>query len=116
MKRWILFLILGLLVRLVDAAVLPLGAVPALESSHTGMVAMQHHEGCAVDHGALETDSPVVQHTLPQCHSCCPSIGLQPALDLFLASPSPRPMGTSPLVRHYTDITYSIDKPPKTAV
>ena len=116
MKRWTLFLILGLLVRLVDAAVLPLGAVPALESSQTGMMAMQHHEGCAVDHGALETDSPVVHHTQPQCHSCCPSIGLQLAPDLFLAPPSPRPTGASPLVRHYTDITYAIDKPPKTAV
>ena len=112
MQQFLIAVILAMLVNLAGAPAFTTLSVTHISGSST--VDSNHIENC---HEMSQHDLPHVSASqLPgvKCHTCCQALAVPSApynLPRILINHFLRPVRSSP---PYTDITYSIYKPPKT--
>ena len=108
-KRWILFLVVALLGNFANASLM------LAENEAQGMTlttVSAHEDDC---HDKTQHNS-IDQHHQLKCHSCCSTLGMYLSGFITCSTLTPLQAGEPPPLPPYTDITYSIYKPPKTVI
>ena len=106
-KKLILLLAIAMLYNFANASYLPYRFVtPSLDLAE---VVLLQQDDC---HEVRHADACQEAHEL-KCHHCCLSLGLFLPTLSSLAIDTTQPAKSTVARTHYTDITYSIDKPPK---
>ncbi len=110
MKRFVLVIVLALVSNLVNASSWRMGemALAITSSAHA-----TEHEHCHPAAHHSTSDSTPDQHLSLKCNACCPTFGFYAPHELTLQAPGCITTVPSAAVRAYSDIIYTIDKPPK---
>jgi len=109
-KRFVLVIVLALVSNLVNASSWWMSEVVL---ASTASAHATEHEHCHPASHHSPSGSTPDQHLSLKCHACCPTFGFYAPHELTPQAPGCITAIPSAAVRAYSDITYTIDKPPK---